>query len=205
MLAFCLGQIANAQESHLTETGSGTLLSRSAFAHGYRHGYEEGYHLGNIDVNLARLDRTHARKQFQGVKIPTGYSPSFGPQASFQAGFQAGLKAGYHDGYDGRNFRAVDSARTLSADLDRESPPSPHSEVYFDEGLAAGYAEGFHKGEASIATQHPIELRQVKCPQSGPSSAEQTNYCGGYRRGFVLGHTDALALRPDFVYLEASK
>ena len=205
LLAVCLGQIANAQESHLTETGSGALLSRSAFAHGYRHGYEEGYHLGNIDVNMARLDRTHAKKQFQGVKIPTGYSPSFGPQASFHAGFQAGLKAGYHDGYEGRSFRAVDSARTLSADLERESPLSPHSNAYFDQGLAAGYAEGFRKGETSLATQHPIDLREVKCPESGPNSAEQSNYCGGYRRGFVLGHTDALALRPDFVYLEASK
>ena len=204
ILAFCLAPIANAQESHLTETGSGLLLSRSAFAHGYRHGYEEGYHLGNIDINMGRFDRTQGKKQFQGVKIPVGYSPSFGPQASFEAGFRAGLKAGYHDGYEGLSFRAVDSARILSNDLERESPASQHSNAYFDQGLSAGYGEGFHKGAASLSPQHQLDLRQVKCPDSGPNSAEQSSYCGGYRRGFVLGHTDALALRPGFVYLEAS-
>jgi hypothetical protein len=203
--AFCLTPIAGAQERHLNETGSGELLSRSAFAHGYRHGYEEGYHLGNIDVNMARWDRTHGKKQFPGIKIPTGYSSVYGPQASFDAGFHAGLRAGYHDGYDGRSFRAVDSARTLSLDLDRDSPPSEHANVYFDQGLALGYGEGFRKGETSAPSQRQIDVKQVKCPESGPNSAEQSSYCGGYRRGFVLGHTDALALRPGFVYLEASK
>lgn len=205
LAAFCLTLIANAQERHLNETGSGALLSRSAFAHGYRHGYEEGYHLGNIDVNMARFDRTQVKKQFPGVKIASGYSPSYGPQASFDAGFRAGLRAGYHDGYDGRSFRAVDSARTLSMDLERESPDSEHANAYFDHGLALGYDEGFRKGETSAPSQRQIEVKQVKCPESGPNSAEQSSYCGGYRRGFVLGHTDALALRPGFVYLEASK
>lgn len=205
LAAFCLTPIANAQERHLNETGSGVLLSRSAFAHGYRHGYEEGYHLGNIDVNMARWDRTQGKKQFQGIKIPTGYSSSFGPQASFDAGFRAGLKAGYHDGYDGRSFRAVDSARTLSTDLERESPESERANAYFDQGLALGYGEGFRKGETSAPSQRQIEVKQVNCPESGPNSAEQSSYCGGYRRGFVLGHTDALVLRPGFVYLEASK
>jgi flagellar biosynthesis/type III secretory pathway protein FliH len=205
LLAFCLAQIANAQESHLTEDGSGALISRSAFAHGYRHGYEEGYHVGNIDINMGRLDRTQTKKQFQGLKTPTGYSPSFGPRALFHAGFQAGFRAGYHDGYDGRSFRAVDSARALAADLEKESPESERSRSYFDQGLASGYQEGFRKGDASSPVQRQIDLRQVKCPESGPNSTETSSYCGGYRRGFVLGHTDALALRPGFVYLEASK
>jgi flagellar biosynthesis/type III secretory pathway protein FliH len=205
VLAICLAPIANAQESHLTENGSGSLISRSAFAHGYRHGYEEGYHFGNVDINMGRLDRTQTKKQFQGLKPATGYSPSFGPQALFHAGFQAGFKAGYHDGYDGRNFRAVDSARALSMDLEKEPLESERSKSYFDQGLASGYQEGFRKGEASSPAERQIDLRQVKCPESGPNSADQSSYCGGYRRGFVLGHTDALALRPGFVYLEASK
>jgi flagellar biosynthesis/type III secretory pathway protein FliH len=205
MLLFHLTQLASAQESHLSEAGSGLLFSRSAFAHGYRHGYEEGYHLGNIDINMGRGDRTQSKKQFQGVKIPIGYSPAFGPSGLFEAGFRAGLKAGYRDGYDGRSFRAVDAARALSSDLERESPASQRANAYFDQGLASGYDEGFRKGAASSPAQRPIDARQVKCPENGPNSAEQSSYCGGFRRGFVLGHTDALALRPGFVYLEASK
>jgi len=205
LLAFCLTQLANAQESHLKEPGSRALFSRSAFAHGYRHGYEEGYHLGNIDINMGRSDRTQTKKQFQGVKISLGYSPTFGPQPLFEEGFRAGFKAGYHDGYEGRSFRAVDSARALSPELERESPVSQRANAYFDEGLAGGYRDGFRKGAESSPSQRQIDSRQVKCPESGPNSAEQSSYCGGYRRGFVLGHTDALALRPGFVYLEASK
>lgn len=161
--------------------------------------------MGNVDINMGRTDRTQGKKQFQGLKIPSGYSPSFGPQALFREGFQAGLRAGYHDGYDGRSFRAVDSARALSMDLEKDSPQLERSKSYFDQGLALGYQEGFRKGEASSAAQRQIDLRQVKCPEGGPNSIEQSSYCGGYRRGFVLGHTDALALRPGFVYLEASK
>jgi hypothetical protein len=210
LLAVCLvqlvaGQESRLQESHLGEAGSGPLLSRSAFAHGYRHGYEEGYHIGNVDINMGRLARAADKKQFHGVKISTGYSSSFGPQASFEAGFQVGLKAGYHDGYQGRSFRAVHSARSLSADLDGEPQAHDGSSTYFDQGVASGYEEGFRQGEASAPGQAPIDFRQVKCPESGPDSATQSSYCGGYRRGFVLGHTDALALRPDFVSLEASK
>jgi flagellar biosynthesis/type III secretory pathway protein FliH len=210
LLAVCLvqlvaGQESRLQESHLREAGSGPLLARSAFAHGYRHGYEEGYHIGNVDINMGRVARAADKKQFHGVKISTGYSSSFGPQASFDAGFQAGLKAGYHDGYEGRVFRAVRAARSLSADLDGEPPASDHSNAYFDQGVASGYEKGFRQGEASAAAQAQIDFREVKCPESGPNSPAQAAYCGGYRRGFVLGHTDALALRPDFASLEASK
>lgn len=190
---------------HLNEPGSGVLLSRSSFAHGYRHGYEEGYHIGNLDINMGRTARTADKKHLHGVKISTGYSSSFGAQASFEAGFQAGLKAGYHDGYQGQSFRAVVAARALSLNLERESTASDGSNASFDQGLAAGYEEGFRRGEASSPGQAQLDFHQVDCPDSRPDSAQQASYCGGYRRGFVMGHTDALALRPGFVYLEASK
>ncbi len=205
VLALCLAPPGDAQESHLKEAGSARLLSRSAFAHGYRHGYEEGYHIGNLDINMGRAGRPEGKKRFHGVKINVGYSPDFGPQASFEAGFQAGLKAGYHDGYQGRSFRAVDEARALAADLESGSPASDRAKAYFDQGVASGYEEGFRQGEGSPPAQAQIDFRRVKCPESGPDSSEQASYCAGYRRGFGLGHTDALALRPGFVYLEASK
>lgn len=205
MAAVCLAPSSDSQEVHLTEPGAGALLSRSAFAHGYRHGYEEGYHLGNIDINMSRVFRALDKKGLHGVKITTGYSSSFGSEASFDAGFHAGLKAGYRDGYEGHSFRVVDLARALSIDLENEAAAGGHSGAAFDQGIAAGYEDGFRKGAASSPEQKQIELSQVACPESGSASAGPVSYCGGYRRGFVMGHTDALAVRPGFVYLEASK
>jgi len=66
LLSACLAAPGIAQESHLTEAVSGSIYARSAFAHGYRHGYEEGYHLGNIDINMARLLRTR-KSQVRGL------------------------------------------------------------------------------------------------------------------------------------------
>src|SRR5215471_16138534 len=135
--ALCLPQ-ARSQETHLSEQGSGAIFSRSAFAHGYRHGYEEGYHLGNIDANFAHLARTK-KSQFHGLRL--GYSSEFGSKKSFEEGFQSGVLAGYGDGYAGRNFRAVDSMRTIATSLEEEEAEASDGQAKagsFDQGLACG-------------------------------------------------------------------
>jgi hypothetical protein len=191
------------QESHLREAGSAEVLARSAFAHGYRHGYEEGYHLGNIDVNMGRLARKK-RDQFHGLS--RGYSSQFGPKKSFEAGFEAGLPAGYSDGFTGRSFRGVEVMRSLARELEL-GPDSDPSTPYFDQGMASGYSQGFEKGAAAPALALPIDASIVTCPQSAPlkDAAAQNSYCEGYRRGYVLGHTDALVLGVDRPTLEAVK
>jgi hypothetical protein len=83
------------RDPHLTEKGCGAILSHSSFAHGYRHGYEEGFHFGNLDVNMARPQRT---KWQQFKEFHSHYSSEFGPRSSFDAGFKAGALVGYADG-----------------------------------------------------------------------------------------------------------
>jgi hypothetical protein len=196
---------ADAQESHLREAGSGTVLARSAFAHGYRHGYEEGYHLGNIDVNMGRLARKK-RDQFHGLS--QGYSSQFGPKKSFESGFEAGLQAGYSDGFTGRSFRAVEATRALARALEPASPADP-SGVYFDQGLASGYIDGYQRGATAPALAPPLDAAAVACSQFHPlkpqDAAAESSYCEGYRRGYVLGHTDALVRGVDRPALEAVK
>jgi len=205
LVAVCLAGTGMAQESHLTETVSGGMYARSAFAHGYRHGYEEGYHLGNIDINMARMSRTK-KSQFRGLSL--GYAPEFGPRRSFEAGFQAGLKAGYADGYDGRPFRAVESARAVAVALESAPSPGDPSGGYFDQGVGAGYRDGLQQGASSAPAAAPLDLHLVGCANFHPDRPmglpAQTSFCDGYQRGFVLGRGDALAPgaeRP----LEASK
>src|SRR2546430_8220208 len=101
---------AQAQDPHLSETGTAVVLSHSVFAHGYRHGYEEGYHEGNADASLGTAARAKM-KDIHGLKL--GYAPQFGPRHAFEHGFQAGLRAGYSDGYSGRLVRALDSLRSV--------------------------------------------------------------------------------------------
>jgi flagellar biosynthesis/type III secretory pathway protein FliH len=193
------------QETHLKEAGSAAVLARSAFAHGYRHGYEEGYHLGNIDVNMGRLARTK-RDQFHGVS--QGYSPQFGPKKSFETGFEAGLRAGYSDGFMGRSFRGVEVTRALAKALERAFP-ADSSGQYFDQGLATGYGQGFQKGTAAPGLAMPLEASVITCPQSRPQNtsdaAAESSYCEGYRRGYVLGYTDAVVRGVDRFALEAVK
>ncbi|HMF90875.1 MAG TPA: hypothetical protein VKL40_09540 [Candidatus Angelobacter sp.] len=193
------------QESHLKEDGSGAVLARSAFAHGYRHGYEEGYHLGNIDVNMGRLARRQ-REQFHGVS--QGYASQFGPKKSFQSGFEAGLQAGYSDGFTGRSFRAVEATRALARALEPVLPADPSGE-YFDQGLASGYVAGFQRGRPAPALAPPLDVSAVPCSQFHPlkpqDAAAEASYCEGYQRGFVLGHTDAVVRGVDRPALEAVK
>jgi hypothetical protein len=197
---------AKAQESHLSEAGSSAVFSRSSFAHGYRHGYEEGYHLGNIDINMGRMARNR-RDQFHGLS--QSYSSNFGPKKSFEDGFQAGVQAGYCDGFAGRRFRAVESTRELANELgDKPSPDDP-SGVYFDQGLASGYTDGFQHGAMATIPATPLDAGAIACSQFHPAKqqdiAAEGSYCEGYRRGFVLGHDDALALAADQAALEAAK
>jgi hypothetical protein len=203
LLAACAAGQGNAQESHLTEAVSGNIYARSAFAHGYRHGYEEGYHLGNIDVNMARLPR-NKKSQFRGLSL--GYSSEFGQRRSFEAGFQAGLKAGYGDGYDGRSFRAVESARAMAVTLEGSLSPADPGGSYFDQGVGAGYRDGLAQGEASVPDAALGDPHLIACSNFHPDKPgeppAQASFCDGYQRGFALGHGDALAPeRP----LEASK
>lgn len=202
LLALCLPQ-AQSQETHLSEQGSGAIFSRSAFAHGYRHGYEEGYHLGNIDVNFGHLARTK-KSQFHGLRL--GYASQFGSKKSFEEGFQSGVLAGYGDGYAGRNFRAVDSMRTIATSLEGASAGQDRAGFSFDQGIASGYRDGLRQKDPSSP---PPDFHNVGCVQSASEEQSelsgQGSYCEGYRRGFVLGHGDALVLTPGQIALEASK
>jgi hypothetical protein len=205
LLALCLPQ-AQSQETHLSEQGSGAIFSRSAFAHGYRHGYEEGYHLGNIDANFAHLARTK-KSQFHGLRL--GYSSEFGSKKSFEEGFQSGVLAGYGDGYAGRNFRAVDSMRTIATSLEEASAGLEQAGSSFDQGVASGYRDGLLRGDRISPSPAPLDFHNVGCVQRASEEQSdlsgQGSYCEGYRRGFVLGHGDALVLTPGQIALEASK
>lgn len=193
-------------ENHCRETGTGVLFTRSAFAHGYRHGYEAGYHEGNIDINMARPARKSI-KLFKGLSL--GYESSFGPKKSFSAGFELGLKAGYSDGYAGRMFRAVDGLRAVAGSLKEGPDHADANNINFDRGITVGYKEGFAQshsaGGSSRAAATSVE--SVKCVYAAnQNEAEaETSYCDGYRRGFVLGHTDGLVMGPGPGLLEASK
>ncbi len=206
--AFWLALPGRAQEIHLNEAGSGPVLSRSAFAHGYRHGYEEGYHQGNVDINMGREPRSQRKAQFRGVKLKPDYAPSFGSKRSFDEGFDAGLKAGYVDGYYGRAFRAVELLRLVAVEVDRAPPPEDPGSIYFDQGLAGGYHDGWQQGSSTTGAEK-LDFHGVPC--SPPHSekrqdlAAHGSYCEGYRRGYVLGLNDILALRSNVFFLEASK
>src|SRR5215472_1136602 len=205
LLALCLPQ-AQSQETHLSEQGSGAIFSRSAFAHGYRHGYEEGYHLGNIDANFAHLARTK-KSQFHGLRL--GYSSEFGSKKSFEEGFQSGVLAGYGDGFAGRNFRAIDAMRIIATSLD-EAAAGREQAGSFDQGVASGYRDGLRQKEPASRPRESLDFHNVGCVQRASEEQSdlfsgQGSYCEGYRRGFVLGHGDALVLAPGQIALEASK
>ncbi|HEY1525518.1 MAG TPA: hypothetical protein VGH51_04700 [Candidatus Angelobacter sp.] len=210
LLSCCLAAgftaVAIGQDVHLTESGSAVVLSRSAFAHGYRHGYEEGYHVGNADASLGTAARSKI-KDIHGLKL--GYSPQFGPRRVFEEGFQAGLRAGYGDGYFGRLFRAVDSLRAVAASLEESRSPADPKFVYFDKGFFSGYNEGFDRGGADQSSSAQIDFHFVGCSNFRPAKQRdlpaQGSYCEGYRRGFALGHADGFILRPDAARLEASR
>jgi hypothetical protein len=189
----------------LNEDGSGVLLSRSAFAHGYRHGYEEGYHQGNVDINMGRIPRPQAKGQLRGLKLKLGYAPAFGSKRSFEDGFTVGLRAGYSDGYAGQSFRAVDLLRQMAVELAPTPPPEDPSGVYFDQGLAAGYLTGWQQGASSKSGVGRTDSAEADCGQPGRDIPAPGSYCEGYQRGFVLGKTDIVVLRRDSIYLEASK
>jgi hypothetical protein len=205
LLAACPAEPGVAQESHLTEAVSGSIYARSAFTHGYRHGYEEGYHLGNVDINMARMPRTK-KSQFRGLNL--GYSPEFGPRRSFEGGFQAGLKAGYGDGYDGRFFRAIESARSMAVALENALSQVDPAGIYFDQGVSAGYHDGLKQVETSLPDTAVLDFHLIGCADFHPDKPQelpaQASFCDGYQRGFVLGHGDALAPGADRP-LEASK
>ena len=204
--AILLAISAQAQDTHMNESGCSVVLSHSAFAHGYMHGYEEGYHAGNTDISVGAAARTKL-KTIKGLKL--GYSSRFGKKSEFEKGFHAGLRAGYRDGYAGDLFRAVKSIRALSASLkDTHSPADPQF-TNFDQGFSIGYNDGFER----VGTGHPataqIDFHHVSCSSSYPAIQNdpqgQESYCEGYRRGFALGHADGFILSPNAVRLEACK
>lgn len=206
-IALALGGTAAVQENHCREAGTGPLLSRSAFAHGYRHGYEAGYHEGNIDVNMARRARTQF-KQFKGLAL--GYEPGFGQKKSFEFGFALGLKAGYSDGYAGKTFRAICNLRSVAESLNLNPGPADPENRFFDRGVTLGYQDGFAGAHATAQNSAivAVDLQSVPCSFHAlkkQDEAAESSYCDGYRRGFVLGHGDGLALGPGEGLLEASK
>jgi hypothetical protein len=209
LLAPCLALPACAQDNHLNEPGTGLILSRSAFAHGYRHGYEEGYHQGNVDINMGRIPRFQQKGQFRGLKLKLGYQPGFGSKRSFEDGFTAGLRAGYSDGYAGQTFRAVESLRLMAAEIAPTPPAEDPGSIYFDQGLTAGYQDGWQQGASSKSGAEPTDMHRVDCapfhPEKDVDLPAQSSYCEGYRRGYVLANTDIQALHRDSAFLEASK
>ena len=199
---------AAVEENHCQEAGTGALLTRSTFAHGYRHGYEAGYHEGNIDINMARNPRT-SFKQFKG--LPLGYERGFGPKKSFELGFALGLEAGYGDGYAGRIFRAIDSLRAVGGNLQAKPRKHDSHDLFFDRGVTLGYQDGFaasHPRASKSSEVVPVDMQSVPCsfhPSHKNEAGAGSSYCDGYRRGFVLGHLDGLDEAPGRGLLEASK
>lgn len=202
-MATAPGTAQQAADPHLSEPGTAVLVSRSAFAHGYRHGYEAGYHWGNIDVNMARPQKAKPAL-IKGISI--GYQPVFGPKHSFERGFRSGLKAGYSDGYAGKNFRAVAEFRSLAASLNPNADSVP-DKTYFDNGVLAGYSRGLDR-HAQAPSSSPLDFHLVTCPQTTfPSNHSdlQQIFCEGYQRGFALGRADGAVLGPEHGLLEASR
>src|SRR5262249_19151006 len=161
------------------EPGSGAVMTRSAFAHGYRHGYEEGYHHGNVDANMGRPPQVKLDK-LRGLKM--GYDSSFGLQKSFESGFRAGLQAGYGDGFARRSLRAVPSCRELGKALDSAPGTNDPSGTYFDQGVASGYSDGFERTVANPSSAGQ-SLESVPCARFRPAregdAVAQTSYCEG--------------------------
>ncbi len=197
----------SSQENHRNEPATGTLLTRSPFAHGYRHGYEEGYHQGNIDINMARP----ARKKFSEFRgVPLGYRSDFGPRNSFLYGFQFGLMAGYSAGYNGKEFRAVSNLRQAAMDLNPTATETQAPNLTFDKGVIFGYEDGFGWKPAKTSGAGSGRLTRGEACQTSPkaqqlTATESPEYCEGYRRGLVLGRADASAAGAEHGLLEASK
>jgi hypothetical protein len=187
------------QENHLREAGTTALFTRSPFAHGYRHGYEEGYHLGNMDVNMGRHSRTK-QSDFHGISLR--YSSAFGPKKSFETGFHDGLWAGYSDGFLGRKFRAVATLRSIANALDQNPAPADPSNVYFDQGVSAGYDHGRNQVRKDLYPTEELGIELSSCGLLQPSrqyyGAAQGSFCDGYRRGYLLGQADAAVQGSDF-------
>lgn len=203
--AFVFSAQARERDGHRKEPGSGTLFTRSAFAHGYRHGYEAGYHVGNIDINMARRPRTQY-KQFKGLSL--GYERSFGPEKSFELGFALGLEAGYGDGFAGKKFRAVDTLRVAGESLDARSGRGDPGNIFFDRGVTLGYQDGLATSHPERTGIVPATMSSVKCSFHADSNRQvpaKTSYCDGYRRGFLLGQSDGVGLSSEQILLEASK
>ncbi|HEY6352031.1 MAG TPA: hypothetical protein VI636_21760 [Candidatus Angelobacter sp.] len=194
------------RELHYGEAGSGAILTRSAFAHGYRHGYEEGYHLGNIDINMGRRPHT---KFSQLHDLSSHYSPAFGPRKSFESGFQQGVRSGYTDGFAGRVFRGLENLRLTALALDQNPAPSDPGNIYFDQGFSAGYDQGLESVRKESPRMEKVDVSPADCSPANPGKpmeeAVQETFCDGYRRGFVLGRADGLVLGPNSMILTSRK
>lgn len=194
------------RELHFCEAGSGAILMRSAFAHGYRHGYEEGYHLGNIDINMGR--RPHTRLS-QLHDLSSHYSAVFGSRKSFEAGFQQGVRAGYMDGFTGRVFRGLENLRLTAMALNQDPAPADPGNVYFDLGFSTGYDQGLDKARKDGPQIERVDVSTLDCSDafSGQriDEAVKATFCEGYRRGFVLGHADGIILGPNAMVVASRK
>lgn len=179
------------RDPHLAEKGCGAIQTHSSFAHGYRHGYEEGFHYGNLDVNMARTQRT---KWGEFKELRSRYSSEFGSRTSFDKGFKAGALAGYADGYRGTGFRVLEELRRIGTQQFAASPD-------FDGGMAAGYRDGLGLG----SPKDPNRASRRSCSLRAGSSADKDSFCDGYHRGYELGRSDRIALSGSPAILEASR
>lgn len=193
-------------EIHYSEAGTAPILVRSAFAHGYRHGYEEGYHQGNIDINMGRQPHT----RFSQLRdLSMRYSSEFGPRKSFDAGFQQGVRAGYMDGFAGRMFRGLENLRSIAMKLDQQPAQADPRNLYFDQGFSAGYERGIDSALKQGTQRGKVDPSMVECSANQRATqmgeAVRGTFCDGYRRGFVLGHTDGIVLGPNPMVLASRK
>ena len=120
-----------------------------------------------------------------------------------------GLKPGYTDGFSGRIYRAASLLRFASDGLSAEAAITDPKNLYFDQGVSAGYGDGLDRGQKDGSAKDNVELAMVGCSNFQPVRTQdlpaQGSFCEGYRRGYLLGHSDGFALRPEHVALQASK
>lgn len=191
LVAVC--QLVAAQtDMHLTVDPAHAAYQKSSFLHGYIHGYEEGFHVADIDLQMGH--RARAVEAIPEFNHPPGKRDVPGAHhARFTSGYFDGFRAGYYDGIQGKDFRAAQELRRLSAGVAGLPEPSLdlHFDAIFDEGIFTGYRAGrsqglnsIHDNRLSATTAYPCDAAKF---DQGKSAVL---YCEWLRQGFQLGYGD---------------
>ncbi len=141
-------------------------------------------------------------------------------RSAFAHGYRHGYEAGYHQGNIDINMAR--QARTRFSELrglplgyQNDFGPRNSFLYGFQFGLMAGYGDGYSGKEfravsnlrVAAAELNPTlpELKVRTSTFDRGNGGETPDYCDGYRRGLILGRTDAFAARGEHGLLEASK